>query len=162
MAPATHDIAGRCAVLHPARSHARTAVRAGRDPRSTPSCCPGGRCSTQVRAAPVEARACGRDASRGDLADRDTATTRACRPRDHMQSPARDRQHRDHPGRARPARTDDPCKPTARVRAITPHSVSSHAAQPVRPRFHRGLMASRPTQSRRGLRSTGSRPPAPR
>jgi integrase len=50
-----------------------------------------------VRTAPTPARPCCRDVPRGDPAPGHTASTRACRPRDHLRVPARNRQHRDHP-----------------------------------------------------------------
>ena len=104
----------------PARCSASCAVRhadgRARPPGSAPapSRRPSGRCPAPVRAAPAPARARGRDVPRGDLADRDPATARARRPRDHLQIPARDRQHRDHPRRPPTARTDDPRRPADR------------------------------------------------
>ena len=103
--------------------------------------------------APAAPHARGRDVPRGNLADRDPATARAlCRPRDHVQIFARDRQHRDHPRRLRPARTDDSREPTTRASALT-------SAQPVPDReaaVHRGLTPGRTCAPlpRRALRIT--------
>ena len=126
-----------CVLRGPTRG---AAVRARRDPLPAASRRSRRGCSSPVLAAPAPACARGRDVSRGNLADRDPATARACRPRDHVQIFARDRQHRDHPGRGlRPARTDDSREPTTRASALT-------SAQPVPDReaaVHRGLTPGR-------------------
>ena len=63
----------------------------------------------------VRLRSDHRDGPRRDPADRHPAPTRACPPRDHVQIFTRHRQHRDHPGRPRPARTDGSRKPPTRA-----------------------------------------------
>ncbi len=72
--------------------------------------------SAQASAA---ARTCDRDVAGGNLADRDPATARARRSRDHLPVPPRHRQHRDHRGCASASRADDPCKQTARSQPLT-------------------------------------------
>jgi len=79
------------------------------------------------RFAPHQLRhARGRDVPRGDLAARDPAPARACRPGDHIEISARDRQHRDHRRGPRTACSDDPGRPTTRpspLRDNTRHGV---------------------------------------
>ena len=59
----------------------------------------------------VRLRSDHRDVPRGDPAPGHTAPVRACRPRDHLRVPARDRQHRDHPRGPRAASTHDSRRP---------------------------------------------------
>ena len=96
----------------------------------------GGR-SPAVRTTSAPARSRCRNVTRGDLADRDPATTRARRSGDHLQIPTRDRQHRDHPGRPSTARTDDLRQSAAPARALTaPMAAMRARGQPRPPRPH--------------------------
>jgi Phage integrase family len=95
-------------------------LRAGGRPRSTAPHGRGCRGAPPVRAAPAAPRARGRDVTRGDLADRDPAATRARRPRYHLTVSPRDRQHRDHPSRPPATRADDPRRQTTQPAALNP------------------------------------------
>jgi len=74
--------------------------------------------SSTVCAASAATRACSRDVTRRDVADRDPAPTRPRRPGDHLEIPARYRHHRDHPSRPSAARTDDPRREATPTRAL--------------------------------------------
>ena len=139
MARGTGRSPRRAAVLRRTRTDEGPAMRAGGDPQAAARHRSRGRSSSTIRAAPAAPRACGRDVTRGDLADRDPAPTRAlCAPGDHLALPARDRQHRDHPSRASAARTDDPRRSRTHCRALIAGGMS---------RMFLGRGPARPTTS---------------
>jgi hypothetical protein len=70
--------------------------------------------------------------TRGDSAPGHTAPARACRPRDHLRVPARDRQHRDHPRRPLMASTHDPRRANA-PRPWPRSSLGTHRRSPATP-----------------------------
>lgn len=112
--------AGPATVLRGARPDTGTAVRSGGHPRATASHRGSSRSAAPVRAAPTPACPRSRDVTRRDLAARHPETARACRPRDHVPVPARDRQHRDHCRSSRAACSDDPGRPTPATSPLSP------------------------------------------
>ena len=70
-------------------------------------------------AAPVATRSRRRDVPRGCPVAGHTAATRACRSRDHVGVPARDRQHRNRPRRSRAASADDLGHKRASARSLS-------------------------------------------
>ena len=88
----------------------------------------------RLRAASAAARPRGRDVARGDLADRYPATARACRSRDHISIPARNRQLGDHPDRPPAPRANDPGRSTTLAIALSSPSLRTISAHVVRPR----------------------------
>jgi len=71
----------------------------------------------------VRLRSVHRDVPGGDFADRDPATARACRSRDHIPIPPRNRQHRDHPDRPPTPGAHDPRQSTTHASALSPPAV---------------------------------------
>jgi hypothetical protein len=124
---------GRRAVLHPARSHAGSAVGPGVRSHPTASRCLSRQGTAAVRAAPATPRACRGDVARGRPTGGHPASTRTRRPCDHVGLPTRHRQHRDCPRRARATSSDDS---------------GAERPQPVGLRRPGGSRAARPTTFR--------------
>lgn len=105
-------------LLHPARIHARPAVRTRKHPGPTaPHRCRG-RGQATVRSTSTPARPRGRDVSRRSAVSGHPTATRSCRLRSHLRVPARHRQHRDHPQRSRTADAYDPSDCKARPQPV--------------------------------------------
>jgi len=100
--------AGRCAVLHPARPHPRTALSSSHGSRAAARRGRSGGGQATLRPAPAAPCARGRDVARRRAPAGHSAPTRARQPVDHLGVPPRDRQHRDHPHRTLAPRADDP------------------------------------------------------
>jgi hypothetical protein len=151
--------AGPATVLRGARPDTGTAVRSGGHPRATASHRGSSRSAAPVRAAPTPACPRSRDVTRRDLAARHPETARACRPRDHVPVPARDRQHRDHCRSSRAACSDDPADPRLPRRHGAPSGRRANtgsrmdaaaipARPPASPRWPRPRTSSRSERSR--------------
>ncbi len=97
-----------CVLRGPTR---RPGVGARRCPISAAPCRRPGGGATSLCPPSAQTRPCRGDVARGGAVARHPAPTWARRSRDHLGLRARDRQHRDRPGRPRASSTDDPGHP---------------------------------------------------
>ena len=107
LARRTSGAAGRAAVLHHRRTHARASLVGRRRP---PRVAPAGRprqCAAPLRATPVAPRARARAGPRGRAAQHHPAPTRARQPRHHEHLPPGHRPRGDHHSGADTAGADD-------------------------------------------------------
>ena len=138
---------GRIVILRAAGPDPRAAVFGRRDPCPAPHRSSCRRRSPTGCAAPAATRSRRRDVPRGCPATGHTAATRACRSRDHVGVPARNRQHRDRPRRSRAASADDLGHKRASARALTPPATeAAPSARPRPPANHQRAQTALPAE----------------